>query len=198
MNDTKNSQVSGDKWSQTFLLRSGWWPRFCTWNSLSIFFFLGTKKLTPWKEFGRRVCFFHSGFLGKEIFLFKKPPWSCFHPSSVWIAKFLGNNHLNHLNQIRPIPIPFTHYLTTPPFLFLVFFFGGAPGLQPALFWIIAGKPVVIDFYANFWPACGPAASEMDKLSTENENVTFLLVNLKGISGRKSSSSTTWCCHVNF
>ena len=51
------------------------------------------------------------------------------------------------------------------------------------------GKPIVIDFYANFWPACGPAASEMDKLANEHENVTFLLVNLKGIADGKAYKS---------
>ena len=30
-------------------------------------------------------------------------------------------------------------------------------------------KLSVIDFYANFWPACGPAASEMDKLANDHE-----------------------------
>ena len=51
------------------------------------------------------------------------------------------------------------------------------------------GKPVVIDFYANFWPACGPAASEMDKLANDHENITFILVNLKGVADGKAYKS---------
>lgn len=49
---------------------------------------------------------------------------------------------------------------------------------------IAEGKPVVVDFYCNFWPACGPAATEMDKLAADDkykDKVNFVLVNLEGV-----------------
>eukprot|EP00933_Yihiella_yeosuensis_P073948 TRINITY_DN8274_c0_g1_i1.p1 TRINITY_DN8274_c0_g1~~TRINITY_DN8274_c0_g1_i1.p1 ORF type:complete len:156 (+),score=46.36 TRINITY_DN8274_c0_g1_i1:36-470(+) len=46
------------------------------------------------------------------------------------------------------------------------------------------GKPVVIDFYCNFCPLCGPAAQEMDKLANDDfykDEVKFLLINMDGV-----------------